>query len=275
MALLFAGIESLVIDRKHYQLMYEQGFDGIAKSIKEDKENLGDIHSVTWSDNTFMSEFYQKPNGIDNSNVLGRYNNMVDMSDAICGDSSQFLCFGWTDYADPRYDVMAAAAYPYKIKEKTWFSSHYLTLSSKPHNDAEVAFHQLNEVPYHIESEWTGSFTIIGDSLDADTDLFGVAADLTFADTACGCQVVLEVKDIATDSVVYWCGAASNDTIRHNGRNIISSAFRFREIGVNPNEVVIKTYIWNTGNNSADVTKIGYYSSVYSTLISGLIDPLH
>lgn len=274
-ALLFTGIESLVIDRKHYQLMYEQGFDGIAKSIKEDKENLADIHSVTWSDNTFMSEFYQKPNGIDNSLVLGRYNNMSDMSNAICGDTSQFLCFGWTDYADPRYDVMAAAAYPHKISDKTWFSSHYMALSRKPFNDAEEVFHQLNEEPYHIDGEWTRAFILPGDTLDANTDIFGVAADIICHDTMCHCQVVIEVKDATTDSLLYWCGAAGNDSVRYCGRNILSSAFRFRDIGINPNDVVIKTFIWNSGLNNADISRIGYYSAVYSPAATALTDPIH
>ena len=275
MALLFVGVESLMVDRKHYQLMYEQGFDGIAKSIKEDKDTLGDVHSVTWSDNPFMSEFYQKPNGIDKSFILGRYNNMADMSNAICGDTSQFLCFGWTDYADPRYDVMAVAAYPYKIAEKTWFSSHYMSLSRDPYDDAEEVFHKLNTAPYHIEGEWTQSYIIKGDTLDANTDLFGVAADLVFADTARGYHIVLEVKDATSDSLLYWSGSAASDTVRCGGRNIISSAFRFREIGVKPQEVVIRTYIWNTGHNSADVSKIGYYSSVYDNRIAALISSLH
>jgi hypothetical protein len=274
-ALLFAGIESLVIDRKHYQLMYEQGFDGIAKSIKEDKENLVDIHSVTWSDNTFMSEFYQKPNGVEKTCVLGRYDDATAMNAAICGDSSRFLCIGWTDYADPRYDVMAACAYPYRLKEKTWFTSHYMTLSREPHNDAEEVFHQLNASPYHIEGEWTGSFVIKGDTLDANTDLFGVAADLVFADTARGYNLVLEVKAAVTDSLLYWGGSANNDTIRYCGHNILSSAFRFRSLGIKPQDVVIKTYIWNSGLNTADVSRIGYYSDVYDNRIIGLTTSLH
>ena len=274
-ALLFAGAESLVIDRRHYDLMYEQGFDGIAKSIKNDKDTLADLHSVTWSDNTFMSEFYQKPNGIANTYVLGRYNDITDMNSAICGDTSQFLCFGWTDYADPRYDVMAAAAYPYKICEKTWFSSHYMTLSRQPYGDAITAFHQLNGEPYHVDGEWAGSYIIKGDTLDANTDLFGVAADMVFADAASNCQVVIEVKDAATDSLLYWCAAASNDTLRNSGRNIIASAFRFRDIGINPHDAVIKTYIWNAGLNVADVSKIGYYGAVYDPRITALNDPLH
>jgi len=274
-ALLFAGIESLVIDRQHYHLMYEQGFDGIAKSIKEDKENLVDIHSVTWSDNTFMSEFYQKPDGIENALVLGRYDDVAALNSAICGDNSQYLCFGWTDYADPRYDVMATCAYPYRLKEKTWFTSHYMTLSRKPYGDAEEVFHQLNPAPYHIDGEWTGAFVIKGDTLDANTDLFGVAADLVFADTARGYHLVLEVKDATTDSLLYWGGSASNDTVRFGGRNILSSAFRFKSLNIKPQDVVIKTYIWNSGLNTADVSKIGYYSEVYDNRITGLITSLH
>ena len=275
LALLFVGIESLVVERKHYQFMYEQGFDGIARSIKEDKEQLMDVHSVTWSGSIFMSEFYQKPNKIEKACVLDKYNDMAAMSSAICDDTSRFLCFGWTDYADPRYDVMATCAYPYRLKEKTWFTSHYMTLSRKPYGDAEEVFHQLNPAPYHIDGEWSQDFLIKGDTLDANTDLFGVAADIVFADTARGCQLVLEVKDAATDSLLCWCGSVANDTLRYPGRNIMSSAVRFRALGLNPHDVVIKTYIWNMDKNSADVAKIGYYGSAYDSSITALIAPLH
>lgn len=275
LALMFVGVQSLVVERKHYQSMYEQGFDGIAKSIKNDKDTLGDIHSVTWSHNPFMSEFYQNPNGIEKSIVLGPNNSMADISAAICGDTSRFLCFGWTDYADSRYDVMAAAAYPYKMAEKTWFTSHYLTLSQMPGEGADLVFHQLNDTPYHIDGEWSQSFLIKGDTLDANTDLFGVAADIVFADTARDCQMVLEVKDAVTDSLLCWIGNVANDTVRYPGRNIISSAVRFRNLGVNPHDVVIKTYIWNIGQNSADVVRIGYYGSAYDSRITALIAPLH
>ena len=274
-ALLFTGIESLIIDRKYYQLMYEQGFDGIAKSIKEDKEKLSYMHSVTWSDNVFMSELYQKRDGMSAKAVLGRYDDMAAMNSAICGDTSRYLGFGWTDYADPRYDVMAACAYPYMIDEKTWFSSHYMCLSRIPCDGADTVFHLLNESPYHIEGEWTESFVIRGDTLDANTNLFGVAADIDYAATARNCQLVIEVKDAVTDSLVYWIGAAPNDTVRLAGRNLISSAFRFENIGIKPYDAVIKTYIWNSGLNVADVSRIGYYSSVYDPEIVGLLAPLH
>ncbi len=275
LALLFVGIQSLVVEREYYQTMYEQGFDGIAKSIKNDKVSLDDIHYVTWSHTPFMSEFYQGPNGIDKSIVLGPNNSMADMSAAICSDTSCFLGIGWTDYADPRYDVMAAAAYPYKITDKTWFSSHYMCLSRMPYGEADTIFHQLSDSPYHIEGEWTKSFVVRGDTLDPNTETFGVAADIDYASTARNCQVVIEVMDAETDSLVFWCGAAANDTVRQAGRNLLSSAFRFANIDANPHDVIIKTYIWNSGRNVADVNRIGYYSSVYDPEIAGLLIPLH
>ena len=80
--ILFAGITSLIMERRHYDLMYHQGFDQIAAEIQKDKEKFGDqIQFATRTEIGESAEFYQSQTDVENRIVFNRYSNLGEFND--------------------------------------------------------------------------------------------------------------------------------------------------------------------------------------------------
>ena len=276
--ILFAGITSLIMERRHYDLMYHQGFDQIAAEIQKDKEEFGDqIQFATRTEIGESAEFYQSQTDVENRIVFNRYSNLGEFNDWL-GEHREtpMLGFGWTDYIDPTWETTAVGNYPYLIEKKDWFTSRYLTLSKNPLPESLYLLHTLDTTPYPFAKgqEWGQVFTLCCDSLPEDVEALGIMAHIHNDSTISNCMVVIEIHDSETDSLILWHSSLSDDGHFASGDNVIADAIIF-DNGLSPKGKTVKTYLWNQGMSPLVLSRLSYYTTKKSRILTGLYEPLN
>lgn len=277
-AILFIGVSSLITTRKHYELMYEQGFDQIAVKIQEDHEKYGDlIQFATREEIVGAAEFYQDQTEVKDRIVFNRDNKLGEFNQWLHDNGEKpMLGFGWADYSTPVWEVTAVGKYPYLAYTKDWFTSRYLTLSKQPCENSVYLLTDLYDNTYnYVEGqEWNKNFVIPCDSLSADIEAFGVVANISHADTLARCTMVIELHDTESDSLIYWYGSNLEGCALLPGSNVVAGAIVFDET-LPMQGTYLKTYLWNQDKKPLMVKKISYYTTKKSPVLTGLYEPLN
>ena len=276
--ILFVGTASLIMERRHYDLMYHQGYDQIAVEIQKDKAQYGDqIQFATRTEIGEAAEFYQRQTDVGNRIVFDRYSNLGEFNEWL-GEHKEtpMLGFGWTDYVNPVWEVTAVGNYPYLIEQKSWFTSRYLTLSKTPFEGSRYALTSLDDEPYsYIEGqEWGRATTYSCDSLPDDVEAFGIIANFHNEQEISNLTLVIEVHDAETDSVVLWHGTSPDDGRFASGENVIANAIIFDD-NLSPKGKTVKTYLWNQGKQPLVLDRMSHYFTKRSPVLSGLYEPLN
>ena len=275
--ILFVGMASLIMERRHYDLMYHQGFDQIAAEMQQDKDKYGDqIQFATRTEIGEAAEFYQAQTNVKNRIVLNRYTELGNLNSWFSEHKDALMLgFGWTDYASPIWETAAVGNYPYLVKKKDWFTSRYLTLSKQPIEGSQYMLNALSEEPYPFyEQEWGQSYSLSCDSLPDDVEALGIVAEVNAADSLHNCIVVIEIHDAATDSLLLWQGLPAESGKFPGGKNILTNAINFNE-EITPKGKILKTYLWNQGHDQMVLEKISYYTTHKSRVLKGLYEPLN
>jgi uncharacterized membrane protein YuzA (DUF378 family) len=287
-AILFVGTTSLIMERRHFDLMYHQGFDQIAAEMQQDKDQFGDkIQFATRTEIGEAAEFYQAKTDVVNRIVFNRiYNEKGDLvREAELGDFNRWLSehhetpmlgFGWTDYINPIWEVTAVGNYPYLIEKKDWFTSRYLTLSKTPTEGAQYLLNELStdSCRYVEGQEWGQACTFPCDSLPMDIEALGIVVNFHNDIELSQCVAVIEVHDAATDSLVLWHSSLPEDGHFLSGDHAVADAIIFDD-NFKPEGKTIKAYLWNQDKKPLVVTKLSYYYTKKSRLLTGLYEPLN
>ena len=276
--ILFVGTASLIMERRHYDLMYHQGFDQIAAEMQQDKEQYGDkIQFATRTEIGEAAEFYQAKTDVDNRIVFNRYSSLGEFSQWL-GEHQEcpMLGFGWTDYVNPIWETTAVGNYPYLIEKKDWFTSRYLTLSKTSVDDSQYLLNDLSEKPYAYQEgqEWGKGFTFACDSLPADIETVSVIANIHNETELSQCVVVIELHDAATDTIVLWHSSLPENGHFLPGDHVVADAIIFSD-NFTPEGKTVKAYLWNQDKKPLVVNKLSYYYTKKSRVLTGLYEPLN
>ena len=277
-AILFIGMSSLIMNRRHYDLMYHQGFDQIAVEIQQDKNQFGDkIQFATRTEIGEAAEFYQLQTDVENRIVFDRYSTLGEFNDWL-GEhkGTPTLGFGWTDYINPIWETTAVGNYPYLIEKKDWFTSRYLTLSKNPLPESRYLITTLDETPYPYAEgqEWGRASLLCCDSLPDGVEALGIIAHIHNDSTISNCLMVIEIHDSETDSLILWHGTKAEDGHFSSGDNVVANAVIFND-SFTPKGKTVKTYLWNQGKKPLVLTKMSYYFTQKSPVLTGLYEPLN
>ena len=277
-ALLFVGITSLIMTRRHFDLMYHQGFDQIAVEMQQDKNQHGDkIQFATRTEIGEAAEFYQAKTDVENRIVFNRYSNLGEFNDWLGQHKdTPMLGFGWTDYVNPIWEVTAVGNYPYCLEQKDWFTSRYLTLSKTPMKGATYLLHELSadSCRYVEGQEWGQVCTFPCDSLPEDIEALGIVIHFHNDVEVSNCVAVIELHDATTDSLVLWNGSLPEDGHFMPGDHAVADAILFGE-ELQPEGKTLKAYLWNQDKKPLVVTKLSYYHTKKSPVLTGLYEPLN
>ena len=275
--ILFAGASSLIMERRHYDLMYHQGFDQIAVEMKKDKEQYGDkIQFATRTEIGEAAEFYQAKTGIDNRIVFNRYSDLGAFNDWLNEHhDTPMLGFGWTDYVDPTWEVTAVGNYPYCLEQKEWFTSRYLTLSKAPMEGAQYLLHELSTDSCRIVEgqEWGPACTFSLDSLPKDIETIGFIIHFHNEVEIDNCAAAIQLHDSVNDTTFYYNSPFENGHFLP-GNHAVTDAIVFGE-DMRPEGKTIKAFLWNQGKKPLTVTKMSYYFTKKSRILTGLYEPLN
>ena len=276
--ILFVGTTSLIMERRHYDLMYHQGFDQIAAEMQQGKTQFGDqIQFATRTEIGEAAEFYQSKTDVENRIVFNRYSNLSEFYAWLHEhDEAPMLGFGWTDYMHPIWEATAVGFYPQVVEKKDWFTSRYLTLSKAQTEESSCGLQPIDEEmhPFYNGGEWGKGSVIMGDSLPDDVESIGFIADFHSHDTVTNCVVVIEIRDIERDSVVLWYSSPTEEVLFAPGKNVIVNAVNFNTIdGIKGKS--IKAFVWNKGHCLMAQDRMSYYITRKDPILTGLYDPIH
>lgn len=278
LSLLFVGVASLINTRQYYRNMYHQGYDQIAVEMQEDEGQYGgQVRFATWTGIREAAEYYQEPTGIENRIVFDRDNSLVDFNRWLDEHGeTPLLGFGWTDYAGPVWEVTAVGNYPYLIEKKDWFTSRYLTLSKTPTEGARYLLSEIStdSCTYYEGQEWGRACTFPCDSLPKDIEALGVVVHFHNEVEDNQCVAVIEVHDAATDSLLLWHSSLPEEGHFMPGDHAVADAIIFSD-DFTPEGKYIKAYLWNQGKKPLVVTKLSYYYTKKSPVLTGLYEPLN
>ena len=286
--ILFVGCTSLIMTRRHYDLMYHQGFDQIAVEMKADREQYGDsIQFATKTEIGEAAEFYQAPLGIDERVVFSRiyteegdFVREPELSDFNhwlgAHHETPMLGFGWTDYANPLWETTAVGNYPYILRQKDWFTSRYLTLSREPVEGSRYALTPLSDTPtpFMEWQEWGQAVTFSCDSLPDDVEALGIVAHIHNELDVSSVKLVVELHDAETDTIVLWHSSQGEDGCFAPGNHVIADAILFGE-DFSPKGKTLRAYLWNEGHSPFVLNGISYYCTRKDPVLTGLYEPLH
>jgi len=87
-------------------------------------------------------------------------------------------------------------------------------------------------------------------------------------------MVVIELHDDETDSIVLWHSSLPTDGSFAPGQRIVADAIIFDD-NLTPKGKTVKTYLWNQDKKPLVVTKLSYYYTEKSSVLTGLYEPLN
>lgn len=268
------GMTSLIVDRQYFKQVYHQGFDQVAVEMGKAQQKYADsIGFVSYSDRTFMAEFYQKKAGVKNAAYFSETDDMFDCQQYIMSLDKDYLGVGLTDHADMPWELSAVAAYPYLVEENTWFTTRYLTLT-KIDNGSPL----LNVLKENVEvksgNEWVCNTKInASDIILPATERIGFIADIKADDTINDIALVVEIVNSETDEHLFWKGYENkNHQILPQERVFLTNGFFLPEMDYSGK--LIKVYIWNKDKRALSVNKLSYYIVKKNSYFYGLYNPL-
>lgn len=268
LGLLFVFVSTLIFDRKHYQIAYNQGYDQIPLAMKTDSADYGDVCFAGCSDNVFKLAFYEDKLGFDGCTNYSQaeFDGFVAHLDSC---KSECFGFGCTDYTAPEWELAAVSRFPYQIHSQTWFNSKYLMLSVS--SDSVPCLLQSFESKFDTidmnGSEWGRVWEMPQTTLSPATDFFGVVADVDVAGDPLSCMLVIELRD-SNDSLLLW--HSSRDRVLENGNSKLVAAVRLD----NYENARIRTYLWNRSQGNLKVLDVRWYAPQRHPYFMGLYEKL-
>lgn len=287
LVVLSGAVLTAILTRRHYQQMYQQGFDEMAISMHLDKNKFGDdIVLASYSATPRMAAFYQEKELLT-VNRFSKTATNSELTSFFAHQSKKYLGFGWTDYAPVSFEAAAAASFPYAIQQQSWFNASYLTLSKVPEQQSvrllyELSFDQTEYLfndtlckglKFHESDRYGKAWLFRADSLR--NDLFAVGVELISDKPLTDVRLVVELRDRETDSLLHWQAAIPDfDRVDESHQTALISGLRFSNVGIDPAKCQVKSYLWNKGSESFLMIRAFRYQRTQSPVVLGLFEPL-
>lgn len=289
LVVLIGGVLTTIFTRQHFKQMVHQGFDQMAVAMHQDRKVYNDsIVLASYSATPRMAAFYQDQL-VDSVTRFSKHDPISKMAGFFAQLKQPYLGFGWTDYAPVASEAAAAAVFPYAIGQEAWFNASYLTLSKeqKPGSHRlirelavpEQDFDSTNELnrgeKFGADKLYGKAWLISSDSLAANTDLFAVGTQLASEMPLSSVRLVIELRDVLTDSLLHWQAAlVDSSAYQLHNRTTLIAGLRFSNVGIDPLQCKIKSYIWNKGHESFVLTRAFRYQRAQNPVVLGLFEPL-
>lgn len=285
-ALLLAGVYSLAVERQHFRLMTQQGYDQIASGFKEAIASKGNnLSCAAVGGSARMLDFYQQKHGNQGVRLFNKDKEKQKFEFFLDSVTTQFLAVGWSDYTTFSWIEAARARFPYIIQKTNWFNSGYYLLS----RDSLAAFLPCsNERTVLNESDDQGLKSFAGadeygmlweagyDSFRKQTDGILVAGiELLPTMPAEGVSLVMEIKTDGQTTPYLWRSGTSEGRILHaNQKAWLIVAYHLDSGPAIPAGSTLRLYVWNKKKESFVVKKRWLRIIDYDPVLFGFYAPL-
>jgi len=276
--ILISGTASLVLERQHYKLMQNQGFDQLAIEMKKSEAKTnGQISLASYSATPAMAAFYQEIQGLTSVKRFSKHDSIQDFGDWLVARQYHTLGFGWTDFAPAEWEQLAALFYPTLIQEEAWFNAYWRLGSrdsksrTKP-NVFDIPIKQ--QVIFDQDKVYGPAWVPDSSVISSKTQIFGFSVTLKHIRKVQDLRLVIELRDIQSDSLLHWQAGTLRQAWVSDTNSIWLSALRFSALDLKPETLHVRAYVWNKSGETFEIEKASYYSRNDHPFILGLAEPL-
>lgn len=307
-AVLIIGCMSLIFNRKHYQTMYAQGFDGIAREVAKDSKVHNDVTVIVKCATPQMPAFYLDKQAVGKVRYFSRQDEPGELQDCLDSIHTQYLAFAWTDYASEEWTAMALESFPVIERYTAWFNAEYFLLH-KAHPEEETG----NQTLIHREAfarfirhkGEAGQFIRTGlpytPTLWCDEPIgidrqrpYGplfetpvheikpekevivcAAASFEAIDTLNKLKLVMELKDPALEPLKHWqAGKLQRTTMLPGTQFTLFTALRLgRDVRASGDEL-LRAYAWDADGKKCLLLNQSIITRPVNPILFGLFEPL-
>lgn len=281
------GAYTLIANRQHYNLMYQQGYDQTAVLMKEHAESYPEnTLFVAVGGQPYMFDFYLKRNKISNDVYLFNYRYSQDsLWHLLDNSSARMIGFAWSDYAPYEWTEAVRSRFGKLRAYKSWFNAEYYLFERS--DAGQRTFTDRERVILDEKFDSSVSVFSMGDEFgllwekDA-AELLG-AEDVMIAgtlkgiasDTLKGLKFVLEFRDKNTNEIIYWGGGHLHSLNKNPGEPFhLHIAYRFDQGPKHLQNSVLRTYVWNQHHESFVIEQRLLYVTARNPRLLGLFKAL-
>lgn len=270
-----AGSLSLAFGRKHYQVMYAQGYEGLADVYRGNIEEFGPIPLITMTSRKDIPDFYLKRNQTSGVVVhFARNDKAYALRSVVDTLQGNMVAFVWTDYAPPDWAEVVRMYYPYVVEYHCWFNAEYFLLSKVPLDSGNSTnpfiVKKVLATLVSMDGKWAAPadfaesanasnreflrgrvygplFESQAGSLVSEKETILVScATVIASDTVKELKLVMEVKDPISNEIKHWQSAEMGQVPLLPGDTLhLVTSMRFgRDIEVDSVQL-IRSYLWN------------------------------
>ncbi len=271
--LMLAGIYSLITERQHYQIMYQQGYDQIAFHVKQDMALYGDKNvAIVWhTPNAEMIEHYVDKIGVEVSSlVIEDDKNHQALEEYLKTQDADVLIYAWTDYRDLSYLAYFKSMFPLQVKHEGFFNAAYYVMAKEitvmeDKDKSLISDYILQSIggesnDYAYESNlpaYSPSLTLaMGDLSLHENDVLQLSASFHLVGQPDKSILVLSITDTLNNSL-FWQGKSLGSLLDKGSSD--GTVFLSRRSAVfkdMPKEATLKAYIWKQDSSYLGVKKM-------------------
>ncbi|PKP51140.1 MAG: hypothetical protein CVT92_13490 [Bacteroidetes bacterium HGW-Bacteroidetes-1] len=281
------GAYTLIGNRNHYEMMYQQGYDQIAEAMADDFAKYGkNVSFAAVGGSTEMISFYMEKKGLKDVRLFNKYDHYGRISNFADSVQTDYMAVAWTDYASFEWIESVRSRFETVIDHNSWFNSEYFLLA-RTKNFSERRFMEgertvilemdsVNEVAFDGKQEYGMLWEAKGDSVFRKGDAMVVSSVSGMAiDTLTALRLVLEFKLEGDKSPVYWmAGVLPKTGIRPGQEFSLSASYRFDSGSEHIKWAKVRTYVWNQGRENFLIKKRLIYLRPHDPRLLGLYAPL-
>lgn len=286
--LLFVASFTTIFERQHMKLMKKQGFDQIAASMNLAQIQFGsDIVLSSCSSTPAMAAFYQQRFGLeDQVQRFSKRSGMQEFGNWLTDQHQEFLGFGWTDFAPVEWEMLSAWFFPYEVQYQAWFNASWFVRAKLKQsiplptnsllyveNEVKAAGNAFDTLYFDSDRVYGPALNWDSEKLDARLDMFGVGAHILKSAPISELRLVVEIREKTTDSLLYWHAGTAATNWQTDDELILLAGFRFSNIGLRPENIRLKSYLWNKGGEKFELVDMFSYQRRRHPYELGLVEP--
>ncbi|MDO8899711.1 MAG: hypothetical protein Q7V19_18820, partial [Bacteroidales bacterium] len=279
---LIIGSFTLIGKRSHYDLMYHQGYDQAALLMAEDKAEFGkNIAFAAIGGSAEMFGFYMDKQQLADVKLMNLRSNPSEFWDFLDNTDREYFGIAWADYAPYEWIESARSRFEIVLNHKSWFNSEYYLLKRASDRGKWLLLAEertlLDEgfdksgISFDKDNVYGMLWEAAGDTLMQATDNMIVTSLLAMAvDTVRAVRLVLEFK--ADDgSQLHWMAGNLHGKVVLPGEHFwLHAAYRFDAGSENVKTALMRSYVWNQGNERFMVQRRLIYSRPHDPILLGL-----
>lgn len=291
-SILLIGTSSLVFQRRHYELMYYQGYDQVAKLAAKEISVNESVTAAFYSSTPRMVEYYLKSEEVKNFHLFSKHILSFEFQRFVNGETSECFVLALTDGGPADWIEIVRNKYPYLLHHSSWFNTEYYLFSKSKDKNAESInqwnyFSYIIDNPYfelNMENAYFNLARVYGKAWQARADtlldkdliqLINITVNGKALDTLIQTKIVFELQDIESGKIVHWqASTLNNDTIMPDEAFLLTTTLRSNLIHDLIGKNVLRTYIWNPDKSEFVINRMIIGIREQSPKFYGLFEPI-